>query len=115
MDPPFDRAPRDDRASKKRAASSGNRPRARQRGGRPRAAQVKDIFHERAWLQSAVDRVQIKFIIECTGTDHSQAIREAMFDEGIPILVWGKEVFRHGTATELANTTGGPAEPAPFE
>ena len=31
-------------------------------------ASVKDVFHERAWLQSAVDRVQIKFIIECTGS-----------------------------------------------
>ena len=32
-------------------------------------ASVKDVFHERAWLQSAVDRVQIKFIIECTGPE----------------------------------------------
>ena len=115
MDPPFDRAPRDDRASKKRAASSGNRPRARQRGGRPRAAQVKDIFHERAWLQSAVDRVQIKVIIECTGRDHSQAVRAAVVDAGINVLVWGKTVYRGGTTYNLDDTTGRAAEPAPFE
>jgi len=81
-------------------------------------ASVKDVFHERAWLQSAVDRVQIKFILECTGADHSRAVREAMIDAGVTILVWGREVYTRGdpnTTQLLETTTGGPAEPAPFE
>ena len=79
---------------------------------------MKDVFHERAWLQSAVDRVQIKFILECTGADHSRAVREAMIDAGVTILVWGREVYTRGdpnTTQLLETTTGGPAEPAPFE
>ena len=37
-------------------------------------ASVKDIFHERAWLHSSVDRVVIKAILETRGTEHNQAI-----------------------------------------
>ncbi|KAH8075753.1 L-threonine ammonia-lyase [Aureococcus anophagefferens] len=68
--------------------------------------------------ESAVDRVQIKFILECTGADHSRAVREAMIDAGVTILVWGREVYTRGdpnTTQLLETTTGGPAEPAPFE
>jgi len=83
-------------------------------------ASVKDIFHERAWLQSAVDRVQIKFIIECTGKEHSQKVRQKMEDAGITLLVWGKTVYRghdgvEGVSFKLGDTTRGAAEPAPFE
>ena len=41
-------------------------------------ASVKDVFHERAWLHSAVDRVQIKVIIETTGADHAKTVRAAL-------------------------------------
>ena len=37
-------------------------------------------------------------------------------DGGVPLLVWGKTVYNaDGTARTLGSTTGGPAEPAPFE
>jgi len=79
-------------------------------------ASVKDVFHERAWLQSAVDRVQIKFIVECTGPEHSVAVRDKLIEAGVPLLVWGKTVYdADGSARTLGSTTGGPAEPAPFE
>ena len=61
-------------------------------------ASVKDVFHERAWLQSAVDRVQIKFIIECTGSDHSAQVRDAVRAAGVPLLVWRRRGTRGGTA-----------------
>ena len=32
---------------------------------------VKDIFHERAWLQSTVDQVVIKAVLETRGPDHN--------------------------------------------
>lgn len=83
---------------------------------RDNGASVKDIFHERAWLQSAVDRVQIKVIVECSGTEHSLAVRQAMLDADVSLLVWGKTVYdSNGLTTELMSATGGPAQPAPFE
>ena len=34
-------------------------------------ASVKDIFHERAWLQSSVDQVIIKAVLETRGPKHN--------------------------------------------
>jgi len=37
-------------------------------------ASVKDIFHERAWLQSSVDQVIIKAVLETLGPEHNREI-----------------------------------------
>jgi len=37
-------------------------------------ASVKDIFHERAWLQYSVDQVELKVILETRGVEHNQQI-----------------------------------------
>ncbi len=43
-------------------------------------------------------------------------VRDAVRAAGVPLLVWGKTVYNaDGTARTLGSTTGGPAEPAPFE
>lgn len=76
-------------------------------------ASVKDVFHERAWLHSAVDRVQIKVIIETTGPDHAVEVKHALLNEGVSLLVYQREVF--GASRQLGDANAGPAEPAPFE
>ena len=51
-----------------------------------------------------------------TGPEHSVQVRDAVRAAGVPLLVWGKTVYNaDGTARTLGSTTGGPAEPAPFE
>ena len=51
-----------------------------------------------------------------TGPEHSVQVRDAVRAAGVPLLVWGKTVYNSdGTARTLGSTTGGPAEPAPFE
>ena len=63
-----------------------------------------------------VDRVQIKFIVETSGQEHSHAVRDALLADGVPLLVWGKTVYNQdGSVAELDSATGGPAQPAPFE
>jgi len=80
-------------------------------------ASVKDVFHERAWLQSSVDRVQIKFIIETTGHNHTLEVKQALLDSGITLLVYQNDVLvGNKLQRELDTSTNtGPAEPAPFE
>ncbi|KAJ8599983.1 hypothetical protein CTAYLR_001807 [Chrysophaeum taylorii] len=79
-------------------------------------ASVKDVFHERAWLHSAVDRVQIKIIIETTGPDHAKQVKQALIDSGVSLLVYQREVFGGAAdSRRLADANKGPAEPAPFE
>jgi len=41
-------------------------------------ASVKDIFHERAWLQSSVDQVIIKAVLETVGPDHNRRILQVL-------------------------------------
>jgi len=45
-------------------------------------ASVKDIFHERAWLQVSVDQVEIKVILETRGAEHNQQILAAVQERG---------------------------------
>lgn len=50
-------------------------------------ASVKDIFHERAWLHSSIDKVQITCVIEVSSQQHNDEVRaalEAEYDQ----LVW---------------------------
>lgn len=50
-------------------------------------ASIKDIYHERAWLQTAVDQVQVKCVVELNGKDHKERVRNALIEKGYPI-VW---------------------------
>jgi len=41
-------------------------------------ASVKDIFHERAWLQNSVDQVVIKAVLETRGPEHNTELLEVL-------------------------------------
>ena len=50
------------------------------------------------------------------GPERDPQVRDAVRAAGVPLLVWGKTVYNaDGTARTLGSTTGGPAEPAPFD
>ncbi|MGK3736918.1 MAG: threonine dehydratase [Bacillariaceae sp.] len=49
-------------------------------------ASIKDIYHERAWLHTSVDRVQVKCVVELTGIDHAELLKKALIDNGYPII-----------------------------
>lgn len=50
-------------------------------------ASIKDIYHERAWLHSNVDQVQVKCVVELQGKEHANQLRRALVEKGYPI-VW---------------------------
>ena len=54
-------------------------------------ASIKDIYHERAWLYTSVDQVQVKCVVELNGTEHAKRLKKALLDKGYP-LVWNSEV-----------------------
>jgi threonine dehydratase len=47
-------------------------------------ASVKDIYHERSWLQSSVSNVQMRCVLELRGREHAQRVKEALAREGYP-------------------------------
>mmetsp|Transcript_27156 Transcript_27156/g.31050 ORF Transcript_27156/g.31050 Transcript_27156/m.31050 type:complete len:484 (+) Transcript_27156:90-1541(+) len=49
-------------------------------------ASIKDIYHERAWLHSNVDQVQVKCVVELQGKEHASRLKKALIDEGYPII-----------------------------
>jgi threonine dehydratase len=49
-------------------------------------ASIKDIYHERAWLHSNVEQVQVKCVVELQGIDHANRLRKALVDHGYPII-----------------------------
>ncbi len=49
-------------------------------------ASIKDIYHERAWLHSNVDQVQVKCVVELQGEEHAQRLRTALIENGYPII-----------------------------
>jgi threonine dehydratase len=46
---------------------------------------IKDIYHERAWLHSRIDQVDVKVVAECTGKEHSEKAMQYLVDKGYPI------------------------------
>jgi threonine dehydratase len=50
-------------------------------------ASIKDIYHERAWLYSSVDQVQVKCVVELNGKEHGERVREALLARGYH-FVW---------------------------
>lgn len=47
-------------------------------------ASIKDIYHERAWLQTNVDQVQVKCVVEMQGKDHAERLHAALIKAGYP-------------------------------
>ena len=50
-------------------------------------ASIKDIYHERAWLHTNVDMVQVKCVVELNGKEHSDRLKKALADAGYK-TVW---------------------------
>ena len=53
-------------------------------------ASIKDIYHERAWLYTSVDQVQVKCVVELQGKEHAKRLKRALLAEGFP-LIWDIE------------------------
>jgi len=45
-------------------------------------ASIKDIYHERAFLQSNVDQVQVKCVVELQGSEHVDRLKTALANSG---------------------------------
>jgi threonine dehydratase len=56
-------------------------------------ASIKDIYHERAWLHSSVDQVQVKCVVELQGREHAARLKKALLDNKYP-LMWNNEQLR---------------------
>lgn len=54
-------------------------------------ASIKDIYHERAWLHSNVDQVQVKCVVELQGKEHGKRVKDALISEGYPVI-WNTEL-----------------------
>ena len=54
-------------------------------------ASIKDIYHERAWLHSNVDQVQVKCVVELQGKEHGKRVKDALIAKGYPV-VWNSEL-----------------------
>lgn len=57
-------------------------------------ASIKDIYHERAWLHSAIDQVQVKCVVELQGSEHGKRVKAALVDKGYPV-VWNVDFNDH--------------------
>mmetsp|Transcript_22283 Transcript_22283/g.29143 ORF Transcript_22283/g.29143 Transcript_22283/m.29143 type:complete len:471 (-) Transcript_22283:369-1781(-) len=53
-------------------------------------ASIKDIYHERAWLHTSTDHVQVKCVIEVSGPDHAKLVHDNLEKEGY-VVIWGDE------------------------
>jgi len=49
---------------------------------------IKDIYHERAWLTSRVDQVQVKCVVETTGREHAERAINYLNDKGHKVSTW---------------------------
>jgi threonine dehydratase len=48
-------------------------------------ASIKDIYHERAWLYSSVDQVQVKCVVELQGAEHGKQLHSALLSAGYQV------------------------------
>jgi threonine dehydratase len=48
-------------------------------------ASIKDIYHERAWLHTSVDQVQVKCVVELQGAEHGKRVHDALKAQGYPV------------------------------
>ncbi|CAM9814730.1 unnamed protein product [Ascophyllum nodosum] len=51
---------------------------------------IRDIYHERAWLHSNMDQVQIKCVVEVAGVEHREALHEELIKKGYE-MNWGED------------------------
>lgn len=49
-------------------------------------ASIKDIYHERAWLYTTVDQVQVKCVVELQGKEHAEKLKNALIEKGYPVI-----------------------------
>jgi threonine dehydratase len=56
-------------------------------------ASIKDIYHERAWLHSSVDRVQVRCVVELQGREHRDSVRNGLIEKGYDIVWEGKKYY----------------------
>lgn len=49
---------------------------------------IKDIYHERAWLRSRVDQVQVKCVVETTGREHAETALAYLREKDYDIQQW---------------------------
>lgn len=49
---------------------------------------IKDIYHERAWLKSRIDQVQVKIVTETTGAKHAKEALDYLRSRGYEIERW---------------------------
>jgi len=54
-------------------------------------ASIKDIYHERAWLYTSVDQVQVKCVVELQGKEHGLRVKDALINQGYPVI-WNTEL-----------------------
>jgi len=54
-------------------------------------ASIKDIYHERAWLYTSVDQVQVKCVVELQGKEHGLRVKNALIAQGYPVI-WNTEL-----------------------
>jgi threonine dehydratase len=58
-------------------------------------ASIKDIYHERAWLYSSIDKVQVKCIVETQGPEHVKLLKATLKEHDYPVL-WGENLSDSG-------------------
>ena len=49
---------------------------------------IKDIYHERAWLTSRVDQVQVKCVVETLGKEHAEECMNVLNEQGYNVVSW---------------------------
>ena len=49
-------------------------------------ASIKDIYHERAWLHTSVDQVQVKCVVELNGKEHRDTVKRGLMEKGYEII-----------------------------
>mmetsp|Transcript_34978 Transcript_34978/g.91572 ORF Transcript_34978/g.91572 Transcript_34978/m.91572 type:complete len:455 (+) Transcript_34978:33-1397(+) len=51
-------------------------------------ASIKDIYHERAWLTSAIDHVQVQVVMEVTSEEHGDRVHQTLRDRYPGKVAW---------------------------
>lgn len=54
-------------------------------------ASIKDIFHERAWLDSDIFSVQVKCVVETRDYEHAEEVRRTL-EQNYSHVMWGASV-----------------------
>ena len=78
------------------------------------AASIKDIYHERAWLETSISLVRVKIVVEVSDRAHGKALLQTLWAAGYTIenisMPYNKEVLRPEGAGGLPQQ-GAPVSP----